>query len=469
MRRTAAILATTGVLALGFLPQAGAQAPQVSYSAGSSATALEIALAGNALAVSHTQAGVTSAPVPTARANGAALLLAGTPVPGDAPVEATAGEDNTDSTSACPIDLTPVTDALAGSGLTLDIACTTTNAKVVDGAPSGRAESGEVLLRLQGLSEGALGQLQPVLEQILTPLLPTGSDIVEQICASPLGALCDGADENLGIDIEALVNEVLDDVAQITNGEFTLVEVAVAPTLSTASASGTGVVAEAGSGAVTIKLFPGLASTIEELTGLVGGAPGEDEGLLTLQIAQATAKVQRDAVTGEVAPDASAAQLLSANVTDNLGILSELLEVEVPGLLDSLAEAGAALSCADGALADLICIDLGAVNELDAAELSARGYEFGEGTVGREATAASVQVLPILAEQAGGPLLSLALAEANAAANAAPASPLPAPSPQDPTPQSLPRTGAESALPVGLGLLAVAGIGVAVLRRTRAV
>src|SRR5690606_32814585 len=117
------------------------------------------------------------------------------------------------------------------------------------------------------------------------------------------------------------------------------------------------------------------------------------------------------------------------DVTDNLGILSELLGVQVPDVVDQLAEASAALSCDGGALADVICIDLGAVNELDQAELAARNLDFGEGTVGREASAATINVLPILGEQLGAPLLSVAFAEAAAAANATPAV-----APAEPTP-----------------------------------
>ncbi|MFP5256422.1 MAG: LPXTG cell wall anchor domain-containing protein [Acidimicrobiia bacterium] len=470
MRRTAAILATTGVLGLGFLPSASAQAPEVSYSAGSSATALEIALVGQGLAVSHTTAGVTSTPVPTAKANGAALLLAGNPIPGDAPVEATEGEDVTDSTSACPVDLSALTEALAGTNLTIDVACTTTNAKVASGAPSARAESGEVVIRLNGLDEGALAPLGDALEQVLGEALPQGSSVVEQLC-TVLAPLCSGVDETLGIDIPGLVDEIFGALGEIGNGDFTLAEIFVAPTLSTASASEDGVVAAAGSGAVTINLFPGVAAAIEEVTGLLETDPAETQGLLRLQLAQATATVERDASTGEASPDASAAQLLSVELTDSLGVLSELLSVELPGVLDSLAEAGAALSCADGALADVICIDLGSVNELDEAELAARGYDFGDGTVGREATAASVHVLPILSTTpAAAPLLSLALAEASAAANAAPAQPLPGPAPEEPTARGpLPKTGTDAQLPVALGLLAVAGLGVAALRRTRTI
>src|SRR5205085_3695058 len=111
---------------------------------------------------------------------------------------------------------------------------------------------------------------------------------------------------------------------------------------------------------------------------------------------------------------ASAAQLLGVDVTDSLGILSDLLEQDVPGALDSLAAATAALSCDSGALADLVCIDLGSVNELDADELTARGYDFGAGTVGREASAAHIEVLRALGDIVGGEsVLSVDLAQAS--------------------------------------------------------
>src|SRR5690606_27604221 len=133
-------------------------------------------------------------------------------------------------------------------------------------------------------------------------------------------------------------DEIFVDLLEIGDGTFTLAEIFVAPTLSTASASGDGVVAAAGSGAVTINLFPGVAAAIEQVTGLLESDPADSQGLLSVQLAQATASVERNATTGEVAPDASAAQLLGIELTDSLGILSELLMVEVPGLLDSLAE-----------------------------------------------------------------------------------------------------------------------------------
>jgi hypothetical protein len=472
IRRTTAILATTGLVALGAMAPATAQEPAAqlsSYGASSYATALEISLTDQSLAASHTTASVTSSPAPKALANGAALLLAGTAIPGEAPVEATEGQDVTDSTSACPVDLNPLTEALAGSGLTIDVACVTTNAKVPNGAPSARSESGELTISIQGLAEGALAPLGDALEQVLGQLLPPGSDAVEQLCESPLGILCDTIEEITSIDVQALVDEIFADLLEVGDGTFTLAEVFVAPTLSTASASSAGVDAAAGSGAVTITLFPGLQAAIEAVTGLVPGEVAPDS-LLTVEIGQATASVHRDPITGEAAPDASAAQLLSASATDNLGILDQLLSVEVPGLLDSLTEAAAALSCDGGALADVLCVDLGAVNELDEAELTARNLNFGAGTVGREASAASIHVLPILGEQLGAPLLSVALAEAAAAANAVPAQPLPSPAPEAPRGDApLPRTGGEAALPLALGLLAVAALGGTLLRRTRSV
>ena len=76
------------------------------------------------------------------------------------------------------------------------------------------------------------------------------------------------------------------------------------------------------------------------------------------------------------------------------------------------------LNCEDGALADILCIELGRVNELDQAELTARNMNFGPNTSGIEAAAANIRVLPIAAAALGGDVLGLSLANATAAANA---------------------------------------------------
>lgn len=460
LRRTIAVGATAAVISIAAMVPARAEAPKLkSYDAASSASALEISLTDQTLAVSQTQAAVNG--TPQAAADGAALLLAGNAIPGRATSAAPEGPATAEQ---CPVDLSALTSALAGSGLTLDVACLKTSSQIADSEPSARSESGEVTLRLNGLDAGALAPLGDALEQVLTAALPQGSSLVQQLCEGPLSAICTGVAETTSIDIPDLVDEVFSDLGEISDGAFTLAEIFVAPSLSTASGSPAGIDAAAGSGAITINLFPGLASAIDTVTGLLPGAT-DTSPLLSVQLAQATAKVHRDAVTGAPTPDASAAQLLSITLTDNLGILSELLGVEVPGTIDSLAAAGAALSCDGGALADVLCIDLGSVNELDAAELEARKLNFGEGTVGREASAAHVEVLGIIAEAAGSPLLTLNLARATAAANAVAADGPPLPgAPAEPV---LPHTGGDTTLPLTLALFAVGIAGALLLQRTR--
>jgi len=475
LRRTAAILATTAVLVLGFAPGASAQDPGQggSYGAGASAQALTIEIAGQSLAVSQTSAGVTSQPQPTASANGAALLLAGTAVPGEAPVSATEGESVVDSTSACPIDLTPLTEALAGTGLVVDVACVTTSAEVTDGAPSARSESGEVVIRLSGVADGLLAPVVDVLTTLLDALLPTTGDLVDQLCGI-LAAVCDLVDDTLQINIPELVDELIGDLQQLPNDAFVLAEVLVAPTFSEAAADAETVGASAGSGTVTINLFPGLAFVVDSLLedlGLLEGDPaGAGQGLLSVQLAPSAATVQRDATTGEVTVNGAAAELLTIDVTDSLGILSQLLGVDVPELVGQLLDTLDDALC--GPLGDLLCITFGESVELTEEQLAARGYDFGPGTVGVATTATDIQLLGILSEQLGAPLLRIALSESDAAANVIPAQ-APAPPTSEPPaeapPGPLPRTGAESGLPVAIAMLVVAGLGVALLRRTRTV
>ena len=86
LKRTTAILATGAVAAIALMPSAHAlDNPTLDpYGAGAYATALELTLLGQDLAVSTSSAAITS--TPEAKADGAALLLAGTPRPGRRPV-----------------------------------------------------------------------------------------------------------------------------------------------------------------------------------------------------------------------------------------------------------------------------------------------------------------------------------------------------------------------------------------------
>jgi LPXTG-motif cell wall-anchored protein len=185
-----------------------------------------------------------------------------------------------------------------------------------------------------------------------------------------------------------------------------------------------------------------------------------------VKLGAANAKVVKN-LDGTTAPDASAAQLLSITTDDSLGILGDITG-QLTDVLDMLSIGE--LNCEDGALADVICIELGRVNELDQDELTARNMNFGPNTAGIEAAAATVRVLPIAAAALGGDVLGLSLASTTAAANAVDvdrAAP-PAP-PVVKTSSPLPKTGGDTAMPLTLALLAVGAAGAVLVRRTRTV
>jgi LPXTG-motif cell wall-anchored protein len=396
-----------------------------------------------------------------AASDGAALLVAGTPLPSGAPSQTPGGQPS-NGVDTVSVDLGDSTEG-AADGVAADLAKVDTTATVTDGAPAATSGAAESLITVNGLGGEVLTPLLGPLDDLLTDTLTAASAPVEAtVCGLLPAQLCDAG---AIIDVDDAVDELIGDIDALDDEAFTVAQVAVGASVSQASADATdGVIAEAGSTATRIDLFPGLAASLQAITGLIPNAPAQ-EPLLSVELGNATAKVVRDPVTGAAAPDASAAQLLDINLHDSLGILDEVLGEQVPALVDSLAEAGAALSCDGGALAEVICIDLGAVNELDADELKARGYDFGAGTVGREASAAHLEVLSVLGDVVGGEsVLSLDLAQASAAANAVPAAP-PAPPAEEQPP--LPRTGGDVNTLVALGLFAAAAAGLAAVRRTR--
>jgi hypothetical protein len=450
LRRTTAILATTAAISLAIVAPARADVPPLKdYAAGATATALQLTLLGQELAVSQTQAAVSSAP--KAAADGAALLLAGNPLPGAAPSNAPEGPA---SNEQCPIqaDLDEITQG-ALSALQLEVACFSTSA-TTDGGPAAQAGSGEVTIRV--LAPGGT-----LLEPILGPVLEGVTQVTDPLVVA-LAPLLGAIDDATQIDVA----DVLDQLTTAVGTDlFVLAEIVVAPAVSQASANATdGVVANAGSNGVTINILPGIASTLAQLTNLIDVPNPSNGPLLSVKLGAANAKVVRDPKTGVAAPDASAAQLLSITADDSLGLLQGLADT-VSGALDALSIAE--LSCDGGALADVLCIDLGAVNELDSAELTARNMNFGEGTVGREASAATVRVLPIAAAALGGDVLGLSLASATAAANAHPADDIIRQAPPESPNGALPRTGGDTALPLTLALLGLGAAGAAIVRRTR--
>src|SRR3546814_4330800 len=110
-----------------------------------------------------------------------------------------------------------------------------------------------------------------------------------------------------------------------------------------------------------------------DLLGL-GIAPSA-EPLVSVKLGQSYAEVVRDPVTGAAKADASAAQLLSFDVNDTLGILQDLTG-QLTGVLDTLAAHQLACSRAYP-LADVVCIKPGPVTEPSDAELTARALDLG--------------------------------------------------------------------------------------------
>jgi hypothetical protein len=295
-----------------------------------------------------------------------------------------------------------------------------------------------------------------VLEPILAPVF----DAVEQVTDPLIQALLPilGPVQDLtGIDLPAVLSGLIDDLQDDT---IVLAQIAVAPTASITSATTVdGVLAHAAASGATIRLLPGLAPSLLEL-GLQ--IPALTEPLLTVKVGTSTAEVTRDPITGEADTKANVAQLLSIETSDLLGILEDLTGAATD-LLDALSIN--LLGCNENnPLADIICIDLGVVNELDRAELAERNLDFGEGTVGRESSAATIRVLSIAAPALGGDVLGLRLATSGAAAQAIPADAVTTTTQER---KPLPRTGGAPLAPLGLALLAGAGTTLALVRRTR--
>jgi hypothetical protein len=253
-----------------------------------------------------------------------------------------------------------------------------------------------------------------------------------------------------------VLNGLIDDLQDET---IVLAQIAVAPTASVTSATtAEGVIARAAASGATIRVLPGLAPSLIEL-GL--DLPGITEPLLTLKVGTSSVNVTRDPITGAAESKGNIAQLLTIETADVLGILQTLTNA----VTDVTDIAIPLLGCnEDNPLGAVICIDLGVVNELDQAELAERNLDFGEGTVGREASAATVRVLPIAAEALGGDVLGLRLATSGAAAQAIPAD---AVTTTTAARKPLPKTGGAPLAPLGLALLAGAATTLAFLRRSQ--
>lgn len=458
-RRTLAAVGTSALVAVAVIAPAGAEAPQLDYVAGTSATALEITLAGQSAAFAVSTAGVSDPKDggPMATADAAGALLVGQALPGAALSQAPDGPATGES---CPASLDLGELSMGQLELLgLDIACSRSSSTVENGEPSAKAEAGEVILELQ-VPSGEV--LDTVLAQILTPLV-SGLTMLNDALKQPWQMFFGQLPLEI-VNLPGLLDVLIDALDQ---DDFVLAQIVVAPSVSQASASDTaGVVAEAGTSGLVVNLLPGLAASLDELVGLAG-SPAESAPLLSVELGNATAQVKLDPVTGAATPDASAVQLLDLQVApDTIGLL-ELIAGQAIPQIDGLAFDQ--LGCNEGnPLAIVLCFEAGVVRDLTADELTARGYDFGPGTVGREATAAKLELLGGARQLLGDAVLGISFAQAEAVANAIVPTAAPA---QDPAPAPagppLPRTGADSALPLTLGMLCVGAAGAMLLRRTR--
>ena len=283
LRRTTAILATAAAITLAVVAPAPAQTtPRHQRCGGYRHRAPADPPGPDASAVSQTQAAVgqNAEGVPFATADGAALLLAGTAIPGAAPSFSPGGPE---SNEACPLEL-DLNEATQGalSGLQLEIACTRTTATSGEHLAA-HSESGEVVIRVLGPG-GAI--LEPILGPALAGVEQITDPLVEAL-APLLGAIKDATQIDVANVLDQLLTAVGDDL-------FVLAEIVVAPSVSQASATSEGVIGQAGSNAITINVLPGLASTLDELTNLIDVPLGLDGPLLQVKLGAANAKGRQE-------------------------------------------------------------------------------------------------------------------------------------------------------------------------------
>jgi hypothetical protein len=449
LKRTIAILATGAVGALALAPSAGAiENPKLEpVGAGAFASALEVTLLGQDLAVSNTSAAVTS--TPEAKADGSALLLAGNPLPGNAPASAPGGPA-TNKSCAAELNLAELTAgaiSLADAGL----ACINTTAKTTAEVTEATSASGELIVNITAPAGDILA---PILEPLADPV----QDAVDQVLTL-LDPILKPLQDGTGIDLHGTVNDLIGSLLSI-DPNIVIAQIAVAPSSSVARHSNAeGVLAQAGSSGATITVLPDLLQSLLDI-GLNLPAVGP---LATIKVGASTAQVIRNPETGAPDTSGSSAKILDIQLAPALGILSQITG-QVSNVLEQLASATGALGCnANNPLAGILCIDLGSVRELSTKELQDHNLWFGDGTVGREASAATVRVLSIAADSLGGDVLGIRLGSADAAANAIPKAGETPP----PPPIKLPKTGGAPSLPVALVLMLGAGGLAALVRRTR--
>jgi hypothetical protein len=446
LKRSVAILATTACLAFALAPSAQAAPPEDvdPYGAGAAASALTIQLADLDLTFSAT--GVAISSKPEAAANGQAVTLVDT----EPTVVTSTGAEETAQDCVLPIDL-PAPIDITG----IDIACVDMAAAVTGEGPASSSESGEITIAINSSAEA----VQQLIDLLLEPLL---TEILAPITATLT---------SLGLSLDPLVALLL---ADLSNGG-NLAEIEVAPTSSTASA----IASRAEAQGVTLSLLPDLLPGVGSIADVVVG-----DSFASAVYNPETGEVDTDGKAAFLSVDLSGLELLLnallgqvlGTVTGQLppGPISDVVQALLTTLtglisgLDSTVEDVVnvtvdQLACPGSPLAALLCFTAGSVHDMDAAALTAHGFEYGEGTTGIQADVLSLNVLD--------DLLVLGVGQTAAAANGIPAQDPPTTTvPDDPeTQRPLPTTGGTPALPLAMLLFGAAAGAAVLVRRSRTV
>jgi len=437
LRRTIGISATAAAISIAAILPAGAQtSPAIdTYAAGSFARAVDVTLGSDLLAPAIAELGSnqfslaeTSSSInqaPGALASGSAVL---TPLWSSDKVESATGvkeeDDDCQTIPGLPTEIAT------------DLVCIKTSAKLLDGKPVGTASAAEVVIEIKAPAVIGSTELDAIVEELQVGLnsLFTALDEVAQ-----------PVEEATQLQLREAINDLIDEV-QAGN---VLARITVAPSSTLSELTSANVLTSARSNGAVIEVLPDL----------VGGP------LAVATVGASTAEVTYDIAKGTTTPTGAAA-LIDVSYNDTLAGLAELTDT----LAGALSTVTSLLPCdgsgPTGALAGIVCFDVGKSVALNADEAKAMGLYFGKTTVGQHSSVLDVRVL---SAAAGGPVARLQLGEAAAAA--AVTTPLPGGgcTQNCSTPDPLPRTGGDSAMPLTLALLGVGAAGAALLRRSRTI
>lgn len=187
-----------GITALGaatvsmtFVPGAGAQEPALSYAAQGTGEALRLSAFGEELTVGRTAAELDSSLVATAKGTGLATPAFEEGVStAEVTGEGTDGSEEETCAGELPEEL---------PGLTLAAACSSSLARVVDGAPHAQATG--------GVSDIAVNPVEPLLDTPLTEVVEPTEEAVDQL-VDGLRPVTSGVDEATDLGIENTLDDL---------------------------------------------------------------------------------------------------------------------------------------------------------------------------------------------------------------------------------------------------------------------